>query len=157
MWTWLLKPSNLIIAALVAALGVTFFAYKEQKYELAVCSGNLGICQKDVAGFQAEITSANGIIEALKKNLEGIKDQMREWQLIASEANEYAERLLAAAEAKVDCEVYNEENARLTDEFVTGFNGRVRGKVKHPASSSDSTAPEVLPPASASDPPKGNE
>jgi len=156
MWSLLLNPKNLLIVALAVALGLTWVGYQDKKVELAGCRSELGICQKDVTGFQAEVTSMNGIIEKLKANLAGIRAQMKKWEQIAIEAREYSARLLAAAEAKVECEVYNAENARLADEFIDGFNRSVRRKVNRPASAGYSGAPEVLPASPASGAGKGD-
>jgi hypothetical protein len=147
MWSLLLNPKNLLIGFLAVALGLTWVGYQTKKVEVANCKGELGICQRDVEGYQAEMASANGVIEKLKANLASIRVQMDEWKRIAAEAQDFADRLLAAAESKKDCEVYHAENARLTDEFVDGFNVRVRGKVHRPDSAGDRAAPEVLPPA----------
>lgn len=157
MLAYLLKPSNLIIAALAVLMAVTWAGYQTKKVQLAECQGQLGICQKDVQGFQAEISSAQGIIEALRKNIDGIKKQMENWKQIAAEAQEFGQRILAAAESKKDCEVYHEENARLTDEFVAGFNSRVRGKINRPAPADHRAAPEVLPKAGPTGPDHGNQ
>lgn len=137
-------------------LALLWAANQEKKIRLATCSGNLEVCQKDVAGFQAEITSAQGIIEAMRGNLNSIKKQMDTWKQIAYDAQEYSQRLLAAAESKKDCEVYHEENARLADEFVNGFNSRVRGKVNRPAPTDNRSAPEVLPKANGPNADKGD-
>lgn len=146
---WILKPSNLIIAALAVALGLTWFGYQGKKVELAGCRGELGICQKDVAGFQAEVASMNGIIGALKANLEGIRKQMDAWRRIAAEAEDYSRRILAAAEGRRACEVENAELAKIAVDITDSFNRSVRRKVSRPASSDRGAAGEVLPEAGA--------
>jgi len=153
----LLNPKNLLIAALSVALAGTWFAYDLKKHEALKCSGEMALCEANVRGYQAEISTANSIIEALKGNLAAIRRQMDEWKRIAADAEAFSDRLLAAAEGRKDCEVYHAENARLVDEFVDGFNARVRGKVKHPAAAGDRPAAEVLPAAGAADAAPGHQ
>ncbi len=147
----LLNPKNLLILALSVSLAGTWFAYDVQKHKAMKCSGELALCEANVNGFKAEMASANGIIEALKANIASIRRQLDEWKRIAADAQAFGDRLLAAAEANKGCEVYHAENARLVDEFVGGFNARVRGKVVHPAAAGDRPAAEVLPAAGAAD------
>lgn len=158
MISWLLKPSNLFIMFLC---GVIFFLYSdlqvrkvqlvECKTETAECKGELGICKKDTEQFQGEVTSLNGIIEKLSENLVSIKKQMLEWKEIAKEADGYAKRLLAAAESKISCEVYDAENAKIAVDITNAFNSSVRGKVtSRPASTGDNSAGQILPPAGSS-------
>ena len=152
MLAYLLKPSNLLIAALVVLLGATWAGYQVKKTQLAKVSAELAICQRDVDGYKDELASADRVIEGLRRNLSSIRKQLDEWKKIALEAEGFAQRLLQAAEAKVSCEAYDEENARLVNEFVDGFNSSVRRKIQHPASAAgDRSTTSVLPKAGASD------
>lgn len=153
MLSLLLKPSNIAIMLLSVMLAMTWAGYQTKKVQLAECRGELSVCQRDVDGYKAEMSSANSIIESLKANLASVKRQLGEWKQIAADADAFAQRLLAAAEAKVECEVYHAENARLTDEFVDSFNSRVRGKVSKPASAGDREAGKVVPSSSSANAP----
>jgi len=122
-----------------------------KKTEIASLQSQLSICNKDVEQFKGEVDSLNGIIEKLKDNLESIKKQMAEWKSIAKEADNYAKRLLAAAESKISCEEYNEANTKTAVDITDSFNNSVRGKVHRSDTSTDSgTAPAVLPQAGPS-------
>lgn len=145
----LLNPKNLLIVALSVALAATWLAYDVQKHKALKCSGELALCEKDVEGFRAEVAAANGIIEALKKNLEAVRKQMDAWRRIAAEAEDFSRRILAAAEGRRNCEVENAELAKIAVDLTDHFNRSVRRKVSRPAPAGDRPAGEVLPPARA--------
>lgn len=149
MLAWLLRPSNLLIMALVVLLATTWAGYHVKKTQLAEAKAALSVCQRDVSGYQAEMASANRVIEALKANLESVKRQLGEWKQVAAESEAFAQRLLKAAEAKATCEEYNAENARLVDEFVRSFNNSVRRKISYPGASGDRATEAVVPKAGA--------
>lgn len=149
----LLNPKNLLIIALSAALAATWIAYDVQKHKAMRCAGELALCEGSLENTRSALAGANGIIEGLKANLAGIRRQMEKWRQIATESAEFSRRILEAAESRKDCEVYHAENARLVDEFVDGFNGRVRGKVVRPGAAGDRAAPEILPAPGSADAP----
>lgn len=155
--TLLLNPKNLLIAALSVALAGTWFAYDAKKHAAITCQGKLEAAEKDVAVYRAELGEANGIIEALKKNIAGIRKQLDQWKRIAADAEEFSARLLAAAESKKDCEVYHAENARLVDDFVDGFNSGVRRKIDRTGSPGDRAAEKVVPAPGSAGAPAGNQ
>ena len=138
-------------------LGLMWLTLEERKVELAECKGSLSSCNSKVEGLQNKLTDATSAIAQLKANVGAIKRQVAKWQQIAADAEAYAKRLLEAAEAKVECEVYHEGNARLVDEFVSGFNNSVRRKILRPTSSGGAGSSEVLPKAGASDTSKSDE
>lgn len=142
----LLNPKHLLIAALSVALAGTWIAYDVQKHKAMNCAGSLGLCEADVRGYQAEISSANSIIEALKANLEAIRKQAAEWQMIAAEAHDLRLRIFALQSSPKECEVLHEEYRKVAGDITLYFNaGGVRGKVKHPDPAGDRAAPDVLP------------
>ena len=155
---WYLNPKNLLLAALAVALVLMWLALGERDIKIAECQGSLSSCNTKVESLQTELSDATSVIAQLKANVSSIKQQMAKWQKIAKEAEDYAKRLLEATEAKVECEVYHEGNARLVDEFVDSFNAySVRRKITSvPSGASDSSAPAVLPKASDTDADKGN-
>ena len=133
-------------------------ANEELDGKLAECKGSLSSCETKVESLQTELADATAIIAQLKANVSQIKQQMAKWQRIAKDAEDYVKRLLAAAEAKSECEVFHAENAKLVDELVDGFNAySVRRKISSVPSATDNpSASEVLPKASGSDAPAGN-
>ena len=148
---WYLNPKNLLLGTLAIAIVLMWLALEERKAELAGCRGSLVGCESQLGVAQAELVDARGVIEQLKRNVSDIKRQVTKWQQIASDAKAYADRLLAAAEAKVTCEEYHAENARLVNEFVDGFNGSVRRKILRPADGGSAGPTEVLPAPSGTD------
>lgn len=128
-----------------------WLALEERKVELAGCKGSLLACQSQMESVQGELADATAMISSLKANVGAIKQQVAKWQKIAADAEAYAKRLLEAAEAKVECEVYHEGNARLVDEFVDTFNNSVRRKILRPADTGDSGSGKVVPKAPSTD------
>lgn len=144
--TLLLNPKNLLILALSVALAGTWFAYDLKKHAALKCSGELALCEANVQGYQAEISSANSIIETLKANLAAIRKQAAEWQKIAGEARDLRMRIFALQSSPKECEVLHEEYRKVAGDITLYFNaGGVRGKVHRPDPAGDRAAPEVLP------------
>jgi hypothetical protein len=142
----LLNPKNLLILALSVALAGTWFAYDLKKHAAMTCSGELALCEANVDGYQAEISSANSIIETLKANLAAIRRQAAEWQKIASEAHDLRLRIFALQSSPKECEVLHAEYQKVAGDITLYFNaGSVRGKVNRPDPAGDRAAPEVLP------------
>jgi len=143
----LLNPKHLLIAALSVALAGTWIAYDVQKHKAMQCSGELALCEANVRGYQAEISSANSIIETLKANLAAIRAQAAEWQKIASEAHDLRLRIFALQSSPKECEVLHEEYRKVASDITGLFNagGVVRGKVHRADPAGDRAAPEVLP------------
>jgi len=144
--TLLLNPKNLLIAALSVALAGTWFAYDLKKHQALQCSGELALCEANVRGYQAEILSANSIIEALKKNLEAIRKSAEEWKRIAAEAGDLRRRIFELQASPKECEVLHAEYQKVAGDITLYFNaGGVRGKVHRPDPAGDRAAPGVLP------------
>lgn len=142
----LLNPKNLMIAALSIALAGTWFAYDLKKHAALKCSGELGICEANVRGYQAEISSAAGIIEAMKANLEAIRRQAEDWKRTAAEAGDLRRRIFELQSSPKECEVLHAEYQKVAGDITLYFNaGSVRGKVNRPDPAGDRAAPEVLP------------
>jgi len=147
----LLNPKNLLIAALSVALAGTWLAYDLKKHAALKCSGELALCEANVQGYQAEISSANSIIEALKANLAAIRKQAAEWQKIAAEAHDLRLRIFELQASPKECEVLQDVYRDVAGDFTLYFNaGGVRGKVRRPDPAGDRAAPEVLPGPGAS-------
>jgi len=147
----LLNPKNLLIAALSVALAGTWLAYDLKKHAALKCSGELALCEANVQGYQAEISSANSIIEALKANLAAIRKQAAEWQKIAAEAHDLRLRIFELQASPKECEVLQDEYREVAGDITLYFNaGGVRGKVRRPDPAGDRAAPEVLPGPGAS-------
>lgn len=142
----LLNPKNLLIAALSVALAGTWFAYDLKKHEALKCSGEMALCEANVRGYQAEISSAGSIIETLKRNLEAIRKQAAEWQRIADGAHELRVRILELQASPKECEVLQDEYRKVAGDITLYFNtGGVRGKIRRPDPAGDRAAPGVLP------------
>jgi len=149
----LLNPKNLLIAALFVALAGTWCAYDLKKHEALACAGGLALCESNVRGYQAEISSANAIIEALKKNLEAIRQQAAEWRKIAAEAHDLRARIFALQSSPKECEVLQDEYRKVAGDITVLFNtGGVRGKIRRPDPAGDRAAPGVLPGPGAAGP-----
>lgn len=155
---WYLNPKNLLLLAAAVALVLMWAALKERDVKLSACHGELTSCNSSAASLKTELDDALCIVAQLKANVASVKKQVIRWQQIAADAKEYADRLLAATEAKVECEVYHEGNARLVDEFVNSFNANsVRRKIERvPSGAGDSGPPALLPKADSSNADKGN-
>jgi|GEM_PF-4910926 hypothetical protein len=148
--TLILNPRHLLIAVLSIALAATWVAYDVQKHKAMKCSGTLALCETNVEGFKAEISSANSIIESLKRNLAAIRLQAEEWRLLAAGADELRRRILELQESPRECEVLHEEYRKVAGDITLYFNdGGLRGKIHRPDPAGDRAAPEILPGASA--------
>lgn len=144
--TLLLNPKNLLIAALSVALAGTWVAYDLKKHAALKCSGELALSEANVQGFQAEMASANAIIETLKKNLDAIRRQVEEWKLLAAETTDLRRRIFELQSSPKECEVLHAEYQKVASDITGLFNaGGVRGKVHRPYPDGDRAAPEVLP------------
>jgi len=149
----LLNPRNLLIAALSFTLAVTWLAYDRQKHAALQCAGSLALCEANVRGCQAEISSAAGIIEVLKRNLDAVRKQAVEWQRIADGAQELRARILAMQANPKECEVLQDGYRKVAGDITVLFNtGGVRGKIRRPDPAGDRAAPGVLPGPGAAGP-----
>lgn len=146
MLALLLNPKNLLIALLSVALAGTWLAYDVKKHAAMKCEVSLVLAEKDIAGFKAEVSSLNAIIEALKANLAAIKKQAQEWQRMATEANDLRRRIIELQNTPRECEVLQNEYSKVAGDITDYFNSaRVRGKIKHPDAPGDRGPAEVLP------------